>query len=428
MSEKFGVNIAGYINKAFGLGVAVRANINSVRAVEIPYSVNDFNIKISSSIGEISSNNVFSEHNPFNVNLVQINPDKLEEVFTTIPTEYFKDKYNIGFWAWELETLPEESKSFLSFFHEIWVPSNFCTEAISKVSSKPVIKIMHSINIDSVPYSRKDFNLPEDKFVFMTMFDYHSSMERKNPIATVNTYEKTFGINDTDTLLLIKTSLSTEFPEQKQKLLNRIASNKSIILVEEILDQDKLYSLMNCCDCFVSLHRSEGFGLTMAEAMYLGKPVIATAYSANVEFMTINNSFLVKYKLIPTGDQYYFSSDKDFWADPDIEHASEQMTFVYNYRDLSSVIAEKGQEDVKNFLSPEKIGEKIKQRLTVIDNEIFSNSSKEISHNDSLLKLEIKVLQDKLLMMKNLKLVQWKIKFKNLQNKITGKKRKYFWE
>ncbi|RZJ48746.1 MAG: glycosyltransferase family 1 protein [Flavobacterium sp.] len=428
MGEKFGINISGYINKAFGLGVAVRANINSVKASEIPYSINDFNIKISNSIGSVSSNFEFSEENPYNINLVQINPDKLNEVFATVSTKYFQNKYNIAFWAWELENFPDESKSFLSLFHEIWVPSNFCTEAISKVSHKPVIKIMHSISIDSVPYTRKDFNLPEDKFIFMTMFDYHSSMERKNPIATIDSYEKTFGTNHTDTILIIKTSISTEFPEQKQKLIERVGQNESIIIVEELLDQERLYSLMNCCDCFVSLHRSEGFGLTMAEAMYLGKPVIATAYSANIEFMNINNSFLVKYNLIKTKDQYYSSSNEDIWADPDIEHASEHMTFVYQNKALSLIIANKGKEDVNFFLSPKKIGKKIKQRLEIINDEIFPKLSEDVSNEQSLLKLEIKFLKEKLDMVKKLNVVQWKIKFKNLQNKISGKKRKYFWE
>jgi glycosyltransferase involved in cell wall biosynthesis len=428
-NTNFGVNISGYINKQFGLGEGVRSNIRAIKTTNIPYVINDFNIVLSKHVmDETQSVLTVSEENPYNINLVQINIDRLHSVMQQTDKSYFQNKYNIAFWAWELENFPEESKVFFNLFNEIWVPSNFCTEAISKVSPIPVIKIMHSIEIENTTYSRKDFNLPENKFIFMTMFDYYSSISRKNPLATIDSYEQSFGKNNPDVLLLIKTSISKEFPNEKNQLVNRIGDNKSIIIVEEILERDKLYSLMNCCDCFVSLHRSEGFGLTMAEAMYLGKPVIATAYSANTEFMNINNSFPVKYKLIQTGDQYYFSTDKDVWADADVQHASLQMTLVYTNKNLASEIAQRGQNDVKQFLSPSIMGEKIKQRLELINKEIFPNLSQKSSNEESLLKFEIKLLEDKLNKIRSLKPVQWKIKFKNFQNKLTGRNRKYFWE
>ena len=425
----FGVNISGYINKQFGLGEGVRSNIRAVKTTDVPYVINDFNIVLSKHVVDETLNALtVSKENPYNINLVQINIDRLHSVMQETDKSYFQNKYNIAFWAWELENFPEESKVFFKLFNEIWVPSNFCTEAISKVSPIPVIKMMHSIEIENTPYSRKNFNLPEDKFIFMTMFDYYSSISRKNPIATIDSYEQSFGKNNPDVLLLIKTSISKEFPNEKKQLVNRIDGNKSIIVIEEILERDKLYSLMNCCDCFVSLHRSEGFGLTMAEAMYLGKPVIATAYSANTEFMNINNSFPVKYRLVKTGDQYYFSTDKDVWADADIQHASQQMTLVYNNKNLASEIAQRGQNDVKQFLSPQIMGEKIKQRLELINKEIFPNLSQKNSNEESLLNFEIQLLEDKLNKIRNLKPVLWKIRFKNFQNKLTGKNRKYFWE
>ncbi|MFP3598998.1 glycosyltransferase [Chryseobacterium sp. SIMBA_029] len=428
-NANFGVNISGYINKQFGLGEGVRSNIRAIKTTDVPYVINDFNITISKHVMDDTQNALaVSEENPYNINLVQINIDRLHSVMQETDKSYFQNKYNIAFWAWELENFPEESKVFFSLFNEIWVPSNFCTEAISKVSPVPVVKMMHSIEIETPSFTRKDFDLPEDKFIFMTMFDYYSSIVRKNPIATIEAYEQSFGKNNPDVLLLIKTSISKEFPDEKKMLVDRIADNKSIIIIEEILERDQLYSLMNCCNCFVSLHRSEGFGLTMAEAMYLGKPVIATAYSANTEFMNINNSFPVKYTLIKTGDLYYFSTEKDIWADADVDHASEQMSLVYKDKDKAAAIAQRGQSDVKKFLSPEIMGEKIKQRLELINKEIIPTFSNKTSNEESLLKFEIKILEEKLAKIRSLKPVQWKIQFKNLQNKLTGKKRKYFWE
>ncbi|WP_292009519.1 glycosyltransferase [Chryseobacterium sp.] len=428
-NTNFGVNISGYINKQFGLGEGVRSNIRAIKTTDIPYVINDFNITISKHVKDETQNALtVSKDNPYNINLVQINIDRLHAVMQETDKSYFQNKYNIAFWAWELENFPEESKVFFSLFNEIWVPSNFCTEAISKVSPVPVIKMMHSIELEAPSYTRSEFNLPEDRFIFMTMFDYYSSISRKNPLATIDAYEMAFGKNNPEVLLVIKTSIAKEFPEEKKSLMERVGDNKSIIIIEEILDRDRLYSLMNCCNCFVSLHRSEGFGLTMAEAMYLGKPVIATAYSANTEFMNINNSFLVKYDLIKTGNQYYFSTEKDVWADADIDHASQQMKLVYSNKNLASDIAQKGQNDIKKFLSPKIMGEKIKYRLELINKEIIPNLSQNTSNEESLLQFEIKLLEEKLAKIRSLKPVQWKIKFKNFQNKLTGKNRKYFWE
>lgn len=429
VNSKFGVNISGYINKQFGLGAGVRANINSIKTTSIPFAINDFNIQISEHIKEdLKSAIEVSEKNPYNINLVQINIDRLHSVVQDVDNSYFKNKYNIAFWAWELENFPEESKIFFTLFNEIWVPSNFCTEAISKVSPVPVIKIMHAIDIEKPRFNRVDFGLPEEKFIFLTMFDYYSSMTRKNPIGSIDAYEKTFGINNKDVLLVIKSSLSKEFPKEKKELTDRIGDNRSIIIIEEILEENKLFSLINCCDCFVSLHRSEGFGLTMAEAMFLGKPVIGTAYSANIEFMTINNSFLVKYEMIDTGDNYLFVGGKSVWADPDISHAAELMKFVVENPEEANKIAKKGQYFVKQNLNPKKIGEKIEARLNFINQEFCNNINVENSKAEEYLRFENQLLQQKIDKMKTLFGVQIKLKFKNLQNKIRGRNRKYFWE
>lgn len=426
-NNNFGVNISGYINKQFGLGEGVRSNIRAIKTTDVPFVLNDFNIELSKYVKDDHSQEI-SKENPYNINLIQINIDQLLKVIEKTDKSYFQDKYNIGFWAWELENFPEESKVFFDLFNEIWVPSNFCTEAISKVSPVPVLKFMHSIAIEKPLFTRKDFDLPEDKFVFFTMFDYYSSIHRKNPIATIDAYEKAFGVNNSKVLLVIKSSLSNEFPKEKSTLMERIGSNKSIVLIEEILERNQLFSLMNCCNCFVSLHRSEGFGLTMAEAMYLGKPVIATGYSANTEFMNLNNSFLVKYSLVKTGKQYYFSTDKDFWADPDCNDAAKKMLFVYENPAEAKKIANRGETDVKRFLSPKLLGEKIKNRLQFINAEIFPRMHDKASSKESLLLLENKIQQQKIEKLRSLWYVKLKENFKNFQNKITGKKRKYMWE
>lgn len=428
MSE-LGINISGYINKQFGLGEGVRSNVRSIATTSVPYVLNDFNLDISKQITDSKTVlDKISTENPYPVNLIQVNIDKLDKLIDITEPTYFRGKYNIAFWAWELENFPEESRKYFKLFDEVWVPSNFCTEAISKISPVPVIKIMHSIEISEPKMSRQDLGLPTDAFIFMTMFDYYSSINRKNPVGAVLCFLEKFMDND-KVLLVIKTSLSDEFPQQKRELMNAIGNAKNIRIIEKILEREELYSLMNGCDCFVSLHRSEGFGLTMAEAMYLGKPVIATGYSANTEFMNLNNSFLVRYKLKSTGNEYYYSTDQDYWADPDLTHAAELMEYVYQHQDKAMEVAKRGMEDVKKNLAPAVLGKKIEKRLKFIEAEMLGRSGRPASDPEVLLlQVEVTNLQKKIEKLKSYKPIKMKIAFKNLKNKITGRDRKYDWE
>lgn len=424
-----GINVSGYISKDFGLGVAVRANIKSIEAVEIPYVVNDvlFDIPKEIKAGQHQTKNLSTE-NPYPVNLIQVNFDNLSKFFCEKGNSYFENKYNIGFWAWELETLPDEAAMFFDLLDEIWVPSNFCAEVISKYSPLPVIKIMHSISTTSGEFSRSEYGIPEDKFMYLTMFDYYSRIERKNPIAVIDAFEAAFGSNTSSAVLVIKSSPGNKFPSEKNRILDRIKANKDIILIEEILETEKLYGLINACDCFVSLHRSEGFGLTMAEAMSFGKPVIATDYSGNTDFMDVNNSFPVKYKFVPVNDKYFENCAGNVWAQVDVHHAAELLKYVFENPESANIIGANAKKDIAENLSPKKIGTRIAHRLKIIEEEIIPRKSAGSAKDLQLLQFEKQILQKKIDALRKLKLVKWKESFKNLQNKISGRDRKYFWE
>lgn len=427
--KTIGINVSGYILKDFGLGVAVRANIKSIEAASISYVVNDVLFEIPKEIkaGQHQTKNLTAE-NPYPVNLIQINFDNLSRFFSEKGNSYFEDKYNIGFWAWELETLPDEATMFFDFLDEIWVPSNFCAEVIAKYSPVPVIKIMHAIVTTPGEFSRSEYGIPEDKFMYLTMFDYYSRVERKNPMAVIEAFELAFGSKTSDAVLVIKSSPGSKFPSEKNQILDRIKANKNIILIEEILETEKLYGLINSCDCFVSLHRSEGFGLTMAEAMSFGKPLIATDYSGNKDFMDVNNSFAVKYKFVPVGDKYFVNCPGNLWAEADVQHAAELMKFVFENPASAKIVGANAKRYIDEHLSPNKIGAKIAHRLKIIEEEIIPRKSAGSANDLQLLQFEKQILQQKIDALRNLKLVKWKEEFKNLQNKISGRDRKYLWE
>lgn len=151
-------------------------------------------------------------------------------------------------------------------------------------------------------------------------------------------------------------------------MLQRHAAGANVRVFDQILDRKELNALIAQTDCYISLHRSEGFGLTLAEAMNLGKPVIATGYSGNMEFMTAANSFPVKYQMVQLDADHGDYPAQSFWAQPDIEHAAEIMRLVHRQRDLAAAVAARGQEEVRQHLGAATVGKLISDRLQALAN------------------------------------------------------------
>jgi predicted O-linked N-acetylglucosamine transferase (SPINDLY family)/glycosyltransferase involved in cell wall biosynthesis len=364
MNHNLGLNIAGYVSGEFGIGEGVRANIRSVEAAGIPHAINNFT-RSPHRHQDTSYDNFHRRDNPFPVNLIQINADQVKAFLKYAGANYLKNRYNIGFWAWELPEFPPEWQPAFDYFHEIWTYSNFCAQAISIASPIPVIKIAPSISFPAPSLRREALELPENKFIFLFVFDFCSRIERKNPLAVIEAFKQAFG-GDDRALLILKSSNSDKFVEHQQLLNSAIAASDNIKHIDGYLSREKLNALIYNCDCYVSLHRCEGFGLTMAEAMFYGKPVIATAYSSNTEFMNIGNSFLVKYQLteIPANCGPY--KQGNIWADPDPEHAAYWMQYVFkNYAETKKISAIAARE-IQTFLSPQVAGNTIRKRLEYI--------------------------------------------------------------
>lgn len=430
MLAEIGINVLGYINKQFGLGEGARCNIRAIAAAKVPFALNDFSTGIADDIvDENTTGYSISKENPYKVNLIHVNAENFANLINENALSYFSGKYNIGFWAWELENFPTHFQNYIDMLDEIWVPSNFCQNAIAQISSKPVLRFMHSIAMTSTDKpDRELFSLPKDKIVFLAMFDYHSTVHRKNPYAVIEAFEKAFQKNSTDVILVIKSSSGLNHPVESESLKRRIKNNDSIVLIDQILPREKLENLISCCDVYVSLHRSEGFGLTMAEAMYCGKPVIATAYSANTEFMSTENSLLVPFTLIPTNENYYFSDIENYWADPDIDVAAKLMLSLVNDPQLRENIGKKAKIHIQKVLDPIVIGSQIKSRL----NYLYANTLPSLENDDKQIISDLRhqntTLRTKLDILKKTKAVRWKLAFKNLKNKFSGKNKKYIWE
>ncbi|PSB35936.1 glycosyl transferase family 2 [filamentous cyanobacterium Phorm 46] len=363
MNHNLGINIAGYINGEFGIGEGVRANIRAASAAGIPFNINNFTRSPHRKRDTTYQN--FSQDNPHPINLIQVNADEVATFIKHTDSSYFRNKYNIGFWAWELPQFPPEWQPEFNHFHEIWTYSNHCAEAISAVSPIPVIKIMPSISLAQSALERAALNLPQDKFIFLFVFDFSSRIERKNPLAVIQAFKQAFG-EDNRVLLIVKSSNSKNFPEAQASLNSAIANHSNIKHLDGYLSKEKINGLLYNCDCYVSLHRCEGFGLTMAEAMFYGKPVIATGYSSNTEFMNVGNSFCVKYKLIPIEQDCGPYKKGNVWAAADVEHAASFMQYVFNNPREAQQIGAIAADEIKSLLNPQVTGDKIRKRLEYI--------------------------------------------------------------
>lgn len=274
--------------------------------------------------------------------------------------------YRIAYWAWELESIPDEWLTLPNLPDEIWAPTPFVAAAMRSRMPVPVIEMLPGVEVSSVEtVTRKSLGIPTNHFVFLFMFDMYSEIERKNPLAVIRAFRQAFRPNEPATLL-IKVSRGSADPRGLTRLKSA-ARAADVRLVDEVVSREKAYGFLAMCDCFVSLHRSEGFGLGLAEAMLLGRPAIGTAYSGNLAFMSATNSFLVEHKLVTierSGPIYRAGSS---WAEPSIDDAARQMRFVFENQEQARQVAARGQAELREKLSLEAAGERMIARLREIN-------------------------------------------------------------
>lgn len=361
-----GVNISGVLQGEFGMGKSGLSLIKSIEEAGIPYTVNYVD-ELHKNIDHENKLTV-SPDNKYPVNIMHVNADCSHRFFARVGSSYFENRYNIGCWVWESDRIPEEWYDSFRYYDEIWVPTKFCQDAVSSVSTVPVVRVPISINIDEKPLIniRSKYGISAKDFMFLFVFDFYGSSVRKNPVGLIDAFHMAFEDNE-NVVLVLKYINHENFPAQYNEIRSKLSDKNNIKVVERHIKKEDLYSLYKNCDCYVSLHRAEGFGITMAEAMFLNRPVIATGYSGNMDFMNLNNSFLVKYDMVEIGEKEYPPYRKGyFWADPDLDHAAELMRYVYENPEESEERGRKASEDIKKNFSPTAIGEIIKKRLDMI--------------------------------------------------------------
>jgi glycosyltransferase involved in cell wall biosynthesis len=260
---------------------------------------------------------------------------------------------------WECETPPADLADRLRGIDEVWAPTRFVADAFRPALSIPVYTLLPGLELPAViPAPRAD-----DRFRFLFTFDMASLMARKNPLGLIRAFRRAFR-PDEPAELVIKVARGEQCPADLAELAAACRDN-GVSLIDHHLPRADLLGLMAGCDCYVSLHRAEGLGLGMAEAMLLGKPVVATRYSGNLDFLTDDTASLVDCELVPVpaGTPYPPGAR---WAEPSVVHAAEQLRRVYDRRDEANEKAERGREWVRREMSPDAAGRRLAERVATI--------------------------------------------------------------
>ncbi len=280
-----------------------------------------------------------------------------------------KAKFNIGYFAWELPEFPDAWMPSLDYFDEIWCPSDFVRESIAIKAPFPVLTMPHAIGCERPTGSKQSlrarFGLPADRFLFLCLFDLNSYTARKNPRAAIEAFRAS-GLASKGASLVIKVQNADLNPTDFAALGESIRDIPGTKLLSGTFSRTDVYALEAACDCFVSLHRAEGFGLAVAESMYLGKPVIATNWSATSEFLNRDNGFPVRFTLVTLAENSGPYTKGSTWAEPDVAHAAEQMVKVVSDLTESGRIGAEAQRTIEARFSPAVIGARYRRRLEAI--------------------------------------------------------------
>lgn len=357
-----GINLVGYLRADSGLGEAARLMASAVRAAQVPHVLIDYHDGAPHPRSDTSLGG-FARRNPHTHNLVHVNGDQVPIFARAAGRAFFEGRRSVGYWHWEQLGVPVEWAEAFSYFDEIWTPTRFTVDAIARTSPVPVRRVPLPV----VPWGgprlgRRRFELPDGRFVFLFLFNYHSVFERKNPLAVVEAFRRAFGGSER-ALLVIKCSHPEVDPANAARLA-RAAQHPSVRLIDGSFTRTEIASLIAASDAFVSLHRSEGFGLGLAEAMLAGKPVIATDWSGNTDFMTAQNSYPVRCALTTLERDVGPYRAGNQWAEPDVEHAAHWMRHVVEQPQDVALRVAQAQADLAAGFSPAAVAVQLRAILS----------------------------------------------------------------
>jgi glycosyltransferase involved in cell wall biosynthesis len=362
-----GVRLVGYLAAELGVGEAGRSMAAALTAAGEPFwPITERRTSSRQRDTELADAAELAPDDG-DINLVCVNADRLPAVLDRLGPQFGWHRYRIGVWAWEVEHFPEAYVPAADLVDEVWTYSQHAADALRAAIPKPVHTVpLPVVERPPASRSRAELDLPAG-FVFLFCFDFFSVAQRKNPLGVIEAFRRAFpspaAPGSGGPQLVVKSINGTSKLSELERLRMRVLDRPDIHIRDGYLDAADQQALMAACDAYVSLHRAEGFGYTMAEAMLRAKPVVATGYSGNLEFMDEANSFLVDYDLVPIGDGCEPYPAGARWAEPHLDQAAEHMQRIVGDDAGARAVGERARDDIRRRHSPAARGPLVAARL-----------------------------------------------------------------
>ena len=364
--RRLGINLLAHFCYPSGLQQAAMGFLRGARQAGLAVSARDVPVEAERRASPRTLQVLGMEH--YDVTIMMIYPNAMfPRTYELAGLHPRVGVRRIGYWFWESENVPDEVVQMAEDLHEIWVATEYIATAMrARIPGKPVHVVLPNVDPPRpAPLNRTELGLgiDEQACMFGFVFDMSSTLTRKNALGLLGAFSRAFGDDDPSVALVIKTQRGELHPEEFQVLAESCATYSNVLLINESWPLERVFALLNSMDCYISLHRAEGLGLTMAEAMLLGKPVIASGYSGNLDFMNAGNSLLVparKTVLMDPAPPYPAGTT---WAEPDLEAAAAHMRWVRANPGQANELGAKARRELRVQLSVEATGERIRERV-----------------------------------------------------------------
>ena len=366
---RLGLNLVGFLTADLGVGESARCMVRAADAAGLPAALVPLRLNCRNRLGDNTYAARLSEVNPHPVNVFHIDPPAAAEIDHHHGRSFRAGRYNIGYFAWELPEFPDAWLPAFDHFDEIWCPSDFTAAAVREKCPLPVLTFPHAIAFAPPPEPpaalRRKFGLPPDKFLALTLFDLNSYAARKNPRGAIAAF-RAAALDPREAGLVVKVHNVVGNEADFAALEAELRQLPGTVLLTATLSRADLYALEAACDCLLSLHRSEGFGLAVAECMHLGKPVITTDWSATAEFVTPANGCPVPARLVTLEATHGPYARGGTWADPDVAAAAAHLRRLARDRELAAQLGAAARTTIAERFAPSVIGARYRRRLEAL--------------------------------------------------------------
>lgn len=354
-----GVNLAGYLDATVGVGEAARHVASALDGAGVAVA----RVGLSSRGAPRSQDGAPTQPAAHPITLVCANPDAMTGARDELGAGAFEGRHVIGMWWWEVAGVRGSWLRAFDLVDEVWAGSRFVADVFSAVAPVPVVHVPMPVPEPAVSAAGRDaLGLPRHRFLFGLVYDYASVAARKNPLGLIDAYVRAFG-DDAGVGLVLKTLGGERAPAEHAEVLAAAGEHPAITVIDAHLATEDKNALIRELDCYVSLHRSEGFGLTIAEAMLLETPVIASDYGGSRDFVTAFNALPVDVRVVPIGpgrDPYPAEGE---WAEPDLDHAAACMRAVLADRAGAQARAQRARAEFVAQHAPGVAGRAMAERL-----------------------------------------------------------------